>query len=646
MPFGTIELALVVAIIVVIFVIFRISTATPTPVPEIIKEKEPEKKEPEKEKPKFTILYGSQSGTAETFSEELKEEGAQYGFEARVIELEEYDFETELENEGFTVFLMATYGEGEPTDDAITFYEWIMEDEDFEDDKFSGAFSVFALGNRQYEHFCNVGKNVHKKMAKHGGTPLFECGTGDDDGSLDDDFAEWKAQFWEKTKKHFQMENAVEKIEPVKVPFKVNFVRHPNDRAGKNTDESKAQHRSALDAYKSGPAGFHADAKYQAKVMSVPVNRELRQDTFEGNTRHIELELPEGMDYTTADNLGVFAHNDFKLTGKLITRLGQHPKTMISLKSDDSEFKNVFPSQCTVMDALLWYCDHSSVPRSGHLKTLSVYCSDDLQKAKLLNWAGGDKQPVYKEDKKNWLEVLEECPALDLPFDVFLHIVPKLSPWPRYYTISSSSNANPRHVSVTVTAAPTKKKRGRVYNGICSTYLLNLSVGSPVCAFIKPSSFRLPKDRPVIMVGPGTGVAPFRAFWQEAKLRKAEGKQVEDWVLFFGCRYSKKDWIYKEEMQDLEDLGIETHYAFSRDQKEKVYVQNLMEDQNIATRLWSLVHTKKARIFVCGATSMGRSVKDAFTRIALEQGSLSETEADKYIKGLMDSGEYIQELWS
>lgn len=651
MPFGAVELALVVVIIFVIFLIYRLSSPQVAPPPESGKpqggaDDDGENKEEETEKPKFTILYGSQSGTAETFSEELKEEAEQYGFQARVVELEDYDFEEDLGEEDFPVFLMATYGEGEPTDDAVTFYEWMTEN-DFEDDKFQKlTYSVFALGNRQYEHFCNVGLNVHKILGKHGGTALMDCGTGDDDGSLDDDFSEWKENFWKKTKAHFGMGDAEGSIEPVKVPFQVEMVYHPNDKAAGESD-SKAVYEAAVSKCTSGVAGFRADQKFQAKLMSVPINRELRQDTFEGNTRHVELELPTGVNYQTADNLGVFGHNDFKLTGKLITRLGLHPKTVMSLKSTDPKFKSIFPVQCTIMDALVWYCDHSSVPRPGHLKKLTVYCTDDLDKARLLSWAAGDKKDEYSADKRNWLEVLEECPSLDLPFDVFLHIVPKLSPWPRYYTIASSSKVNPRHVHVTVTVGPTAKPRDRQYRGICSHTILNLSKGSQVSAFIKASSFRLPSaDRPVIMVGPGTGVAPFRAFWQEARLLKEQGKPVKDWHLFFGCRYSDKDWIYKDEMQSLSEVGIQTHLAFSRDQKDKVYVQNLMQDEKLAGELWTLIKEKKARIFVCGATGMGRSIKEALTAIAQEQGKLSNDAATAFIKKLMDDGEYIQELWS
>jgi NADPH-ferrihemoprotein reductase len=565
------------------------------------------------------------------------------------IDLEDFTVE-DLADTNLVVLLMATFGEGEPTDNAITFWEQLTTEE-HDDDRFGNTtFAVFALGNRQYEQFCTIGKKAHKIISKHGGTALLDCGIGDDDGSIDNDFAEWKTRFWDVVKEQYGLqEDDTEK--EIDVPFTVNYIRHPQDPA--HDPSTAIDYKTAAASIKTGVEGFLPDEKFKAplrpRLVTITENRELRADTFEGNTRHLELELPSSLVYKTADNLGVFSHNDYKLTGKIIKRFGLHPKTIVSIAGKAVSFRSIFPEKTTVQDALLWYCDFTSVPRSTAIKAVAFYCTDPVEKANLKAYAtDADKKEQFTQvDKKNWLELLEEFPSLKLPFDVFLHIVPKLSPYPRYYTIASSAKMHPRSVHITVTVGPTLLPNDRVYNGICSTYMLNEHKNKQMMAFVKASTFRLPAaTTPVIMFGPGTGVAPFRAFWQEARWLRESGTEVQDWHLFFGCRYQDKDWIYREEMSELKELGITTHLAFSRDQKEKVYVQDLLQEETTGAHMWDLISNRNAHVYVCGASAMGRSVKDALIAVAQARGGLSAADADAYIKRMIDGKTYIQELWS
>jgi sulfite reductase alpha subunit-like flavoprotein len=296
------------------------------------------------------------------------------------------------------------------------------------------------------------------------------------------------------------------------------------------------------------------------------------------------------------------------------------------------------------------YCDFQSVPRASALKNMTFYVSDPVQKARLKAYANDPEQKKqFNTDMKSWLEVLEEFPALALPFDVFLHMVPKLSPYPRYYTIASSAKLHPRTAHITVTWGPTKLPNGREYNGICSTYVTKLETKQSVSAFVRPSSFRLPKDlkKPVIMFGPGTGVAPFRAFWQEARFLANQGTVVSDWHLFFGCRYEAKDYLYREEMAELKSLGIHLHVAFSRDRKEKTYVQDLLKDEKLGSEIWNLIKNRGGHIYVCGASAMGRSVKEAVVTLGVRHGNLSQSDSEIFVKQMADVKKtYIQEIWS
>jgi NADPH-ferrihemoprotein reductase len=290
-----------------------------------------------------------------------------------------------------------------------------------------------------------------------------------------------------------------------------------------------------------------------------------------------------------------------------------------------------------------------------------------LEKAKLHQWTHEGKDEFHK-DEKSILEVLEELPNADVPFLDFLEFCPKLQP--RFYTISSSSLVQPKQVSITVALSTHMKPRGRVYNGIATTYLCNLKPGKEqVCVFLRPSTFRLPKPKrtfingsptpldgsaastpqstsvlpPIIMVGPGTGVAPFRAFVQEFHYLRAKNLPAfPSTHLFFGCRNREHDYIYKDEMTSA--VGNESltclHTAFSRETSQKVYVQSDLKAH--AEQVWQLISTQRAYFYVCGGTIMGRQVKEVMQHIVEQHGSLTPQAATEYVKKMQTDGRYVQ----
>ena len=164
--------------------------------------------------------------------------------------------------------------------------------------------------------------------------------------------------------------------------------------------------------------------------------------------------------------------------------------------------------------------------------------------------------------------------------------------------------------------------------------------------FVRASSFKLPKNlaKPILMIGPGTGLAPMRALLQERQFRKGVGENV----LYFGCRHKARDFIYEDELTAFKDSGVITalHLAFSRDSKPKAYVQTLMAQQDNAAQLFDLVDSKGGYVYVCGATAMGHDVMAAFQAIVKERKGLSEQAAEKYVMDMQNAGRYVQELWS
>ena len=230
---------------------------------------------------------------------------------------------------------------------------------------------------------------------------------------------------------------------------------------------------------------------------------------------------------------------------------------------------------------------------------------------------------------------------------MFLELVPLLSP--RYYSISSAPEAAPGECSITVgvVKGPALSGKGE-FRGTCSNYLAGLSPGEQFRAVVrKPAvDFRLPTDpqTPIIMVGPGTGIAPFRAFLQRLDGLKAGGEVIGDAMLFYGCRHPDRDYLYREEMQDYARRGIaEVHAAFSRTDGERSYVQDLIRRES--ARVWDMIE-RGARIYVCGdGARMEHDVRRTLAEICAERRGSSGAEAEAWMESMIAEGRYLLDVW-
>jgi len=273
---------------------------------------------------------------------------------------------------------------------------------------------------------------------------------------------------------------------------------------------------------------------------------------------------------------------------------------------------------------------------------------------------------LAKENRKSFVDTIEgagkslfellthELTSCKLPLADLLHIAPSMQP--RYYTISSSSSVHPSNVHITVSVTNTPVSSGKVVAGLCSTHLRKSDIGDRCKIFIRSSSFKLPPmtSTPIIMFGPGTGIAPMRALLQEREFQHKKVLQTATGasstmknVLYFGCKKSTEDFIYADELKAFETSGTLTklHLAFSRESTEKVYVQHLIKKPENAESFVADLESG-AYVYVCGATKMGEDVLKAIQDILQTYKKMSKEEADKYIKSLQSSGRYVQELWT
>jgi len=616
----------------------------------------------------LTVFFGSQTGTAEGYARTIMEEAREKGFDAQMCDLTDFNAD-ELKDAKLAIFLMATYGEGEPTDNAADFYSWMQnKDGDIEDGFLDGLkFTVFGLGNTQYEHYNRMGKLTDKHIETLGGERVFELGEGDDDGTLEDDFEAWVERLWPKLVKTFHPD-----------PEKILGARARSVSIGGHTTKKVTlQFKSEVVSASQGkltppPSQINSSTKhfFTSPSVTVQTNKELRnvkKGSDIGSTRHVELDLTGSkLSYVTADNLGILPENDDELVNALAASQGFNLDATIVIAASPgatTPFKHMFPTPCTVRDVLTKYLDIHGLCRHAIAAHILAYVKDDSEREWLSNLLDKANKAEYKADIEDGGLCIGELISANgplssarIPLDDLMHIVPFLQP--RLYTISSSSSTFPTSVHITVsvtendvTSKVFNKGKPRKFTGVCSGFLRNLKPSVSKCGiFVRPSTFRLPPSlgTPIILIGPGTGLAPMRALLQE---REFQGKKTKTSAgrntLFFGCRRRDEDYIYKDELEAYEKSGTITklHTAFSREGGNKVYVQHLLAKDENATQIITDLDAG-GYIYVCGATNMGTDVMEAFVVMFMEKYHIGRPQAVEEIKKLQKKGRYVQELWT
>lgn len=596
----------------------------------------------------LVVFYGSQTGTAEEFAGRLAKEGLRYKMKGMVADPEECDMEelVNLKNipNSMAVFCLATYGEGDPTDNATEFFDWLKSG----DANLTGLnYAVFGLGNKTYEHYNEIGIYVDHRLEQLGATRVFELGLGDDDSNIEDDFITWKDKFWPAVCEFFGIEGAGEDVS-IRQYKLTEHVDLPGDRI--YTGEIARLH-----SFQAQRAPYDAKNPFLAPVK---VNRELHGPTSERSCMHIEFNI-EGskMRYEAGDHLGIYPVNNSELVKKIGEQCGANLDTIITLTNTDEESskKHPFPCPCTYRTALTHYLDITSNPRTHILKELAEYASDpaDKEKLKLMASTTVEGKAAYQQwviqENRNIVHILEDIPSLKPPLDHLCEILPRLQC--RYYSISSSPKLHATSIHITAVVVEYKTPTGRTNKGVTTTWLKEKHPSDPPCVipiFVRKSQFRLPtrQNVPIIMIGPGTGLAPFRGFIQERDFAKKEGKEVGDTIIYFGCRKHDEDFLYREELQEYVKNGsLILHTAFSREQKHKVYVTHLLEKNK--DELWRVIGEQNGHIYVCGdARNMARDVHNILLKVVMEQGKMSELDAANYIKKMDSQKRYSSDVWS
>ncbi|CAO3614158.1 unnamed protein product [Cunninghamella blakesleeana] len=645
------------------------------------------------------FFYGSQTGTAEDYASRLAKECSQkYGISAMTADIELYDlaYLDTLPEDNLVFFVMATYGEGEPTDNAVDFWE-LINDETPQFSNLEGEkplknvrYLVFGLGNKTYEHYNSVGRTVDAKLTECGATRIGERGEGDDDGSLEEDFLAWQESMWPAFCQALGIDENNIQLGPRQAAFKVEELS--------TFDDSSVYYGEIAENLKSGSKiVYDAKRPYNAPIQS----RELFQDGGDRHCLHVDIDISgTNLNYQTGDHVAIWPTNNEIEVNRLASVLGLKDKldTVINVNAVDSAAskQHPFPVPTTYRTIFRHYIDICSIASRQTLMSLVEYAPTEESKANLLKLSTDkDEYHIHVHDAvRNLGEVLQYVCGdhseptdidahsnafADVPFDLIIESISRLQP--RYYSISSSSKEQPNIISatcVTLEYQPTPTPERTVY-GVNTNYLWKIhstvhqiddgrsyphyDLAGPhqqlfetssqvvkIPVHVRRSQFKLPRNPkvPVIMVGPGTGVAPFRGFVRErALLKKEKGQEVGPTILFFGCRHSEKDFVYKDEWPELfNTLGEESQLitAFSRETDQKVYVQHRLKEHG--QLMWDYIQ-QGAYIYVCGdAKNMAHDVNQTFIYFAQEFGGKDEDKANAFFKQLRNTGRYQEDVWS
>jgi cytochrome P450/NADPH-cytochrome P450 reductase len=390
-------------------------------------------------------------------------------------------------------------------------------------------------------------------------------------------------------------------------------------------------------------------------LANTELQNRLGANASDRSTRHIEVQLPAGVSYRVGDHLSVVPRNDPVLVDSVARRFGFLPADQIRLQVAEGRRAQLPIGDTVSVGRLLSeFVELQQVATRKQIQIMSEHTRCPVTKPKLLAYVGDDAAASehYRADilgkRKSVFDLLEEHRACELPFHGYLEMLSLLAP--RYYSISSSPSGDAARCSVTVgvVEAPASSGRG-TYKGVCSNYLAGRRVGDTIHATVRETKagFRLPDDAsvPIIMIGPGTGLAPFRGFLQERAARKAQGATLGLAMLFFGCRHHEQDFLYADELKKFATDGIsELHTAFSRADGPKTYVQNLVAAQK--DKVWSLIE-QGAIIFVCGdGSKMEPDVKAKLISIYREKSGADAAAAARWIDDLGTKNRYVLDVWA
>ncbi|XP_053682767.1 NADPH-dependent diflavin oxidoreductase 1 [Sabethes cyaneus] len=578
---------------------------------------------------RLTILYGSQSGTAQDLAEQIWRDSKLYHLQGMVLAMDDYNVSNLIE-ERFVVLVCSTYGQGEEPDNMKKFWKFLLR-KSLPIGSLRGLhFGVLGLGDSRYPKFNYVAKRLHKRLVQLGGNALLSVGLCDDQHDLGYGavFMPWIKNFWSKLIDLCPIPDGFSKlaVSPREYRWEVEKTsEQPKEISVDMYDEIMFDNQ------------FITEVEANTRTTAEDHFQDVRLITFP--KKHVTWKAGDVV-YVRPENSPEAVTRLFELF--LEHGLNWYKETVIKIQEIDSEMPvpSILNKPLPLSILAQQYWDLSAIPRARAFAVLARTCSDDLEREKLQDLSSYEGQEdlfsYANRPRRSILEVLQDfphaCRSLNLPalFELFQPI--KARP----FSIASAAASGKLKILVAVIEYRTKLKQPRL--GLCSNWLKGLQPGKQIRVWTRKGTFQLPVDTttPIVMVGPGTGLAPFCAILQERELL-VNVRESGPLVLFFGCRNSQADFHCEQDLRRMERSGLLVlHCAFSRDQQEKVYVQHLI--RNHGDLMKKLLMEQNGIFLVSGSSkNMPEAVREA----------LAEAIGNSlYVDEMLKNERYQEETWA
>lgn len=628
----------------------------------------------------YLVLFASQTGTAEDYAKKFaKELAAKFALNVMCADIEQYDFENlnDLPENVFMTLFISTYGEGDFPDGAVQFEDYLSNASEGDLDRLK--FSMFGLGNSTYEFYNGAAKKALDYLKNAGATLVGEFGQGDDGaGTTDEDYMTWKSNAFDNLKDKLNLDEHEEEFKASFILEKLGSVEN-NVSLGEPSAHYLPSKKLNFNAENLQVGPFDLTQPYVAPVVK---SYELFKNT-DRNCIHTEFDVSgSNIKYSTGDHLGVWPSNANEKVEKFLNVFKLNPDMVFDLKPLDSTIKVPFPTPTTVGAVVRHYLEISG-PISRQIFGQLVQFAPNEEAKQALNELSTDRDQFAVEITGKYLDLADALLRVSkgkawdtVPLDFLIETIPHLQP--RYYSISSSSSSEKQTIHITSVVEnfpnPSQDMNGNVV-GVTTNLLRNIQLaqnndaneksmpvhydlngprdlfaGYKLPVHVRRSTFRLPSNPStgVIMIGPGTGVAPFRGFIRERVkfLETQENVKLGKHLLFYGSR-NTDDFLYQNEWPEYAkklDGAFEMIVAHSRlPNSKKVYVQDKLLDRE--DDVFELINSG-AFLYVCGdAKGMAQGVHAALVDILTRKKSIKKEEAAEIIKMLKTTGRYQEDVW-
>ena len=583
----------------------------------------------------LSILVGSDTGTTTELGSRMADLCRSRKFNVSLFDLDEVTPEM-LQSMSNVVVLCSTAGEGEFPANAHQFWENISAADLSSDYLSNTQISVFGLGDTGYRHFNAAAKNIEARLVALGAKSAMPIGLGNDkdDDKYETAFGAWLPEFMTIQKApenpaELEISAPIVALEPVEHPDQTHYVQvHPP----------------------------------KTKMLTLEKNERITDSSYNRNIRHLVFDI-EGKDfsYLLGDALTIYPDNDPENVGEFLDWYGADKKTVYdvkALKTLDNRRAQSFKHPMTNVQLFGEVVDILGRPNKNFYKQLRKFASDPKDQAALDvlisdSAEGNAKYAGLTAETVTYADVLRMFPSAKPSVEHLVSLIPCIKP--RLYSIASSQRLVNDKVELVIVILDWMTAGGKARRGLSTNYINRIATdgeasGSTfqVACSVTPGTFKFPKSllQPYIMVGLGTGLAPFRAFVQERAFFKRKGADCGPMWLFYGCRYKAKDYIFGDELETYHKEGVltELHPAFSRDSKAKVYVQNKIKDNE--DRVYKDLILENGYFYLCGQAGQAeRDIKEAVYMSIAKGAGITRDQAAMKFEELAEEGRYCPELY-